>query len=434
MLVQFSFSNYKCFKDKVTLSLVSNDSRGDGIYSKRSDFSYSVLKSIVVYGANASGKSKLFDAFGFLKRIVCPPKINANVPLFDHWCGYYKPFGLNDYSETEPSEFEVVFIIRKIQYRYGIKIKRDKIISEWLYKKEQREVKSFVRDGSKFDITSHIDKKIADNLIKSNMVSETASFLTILKTFNEPLAIQICEWFNSILIISGNELMGGDITDLTKDDMKRKVISLLKNFDFNIEDFKPHEISKDDIPEKIKQAIGKDKLESAKFFDDMNTYHKLYNNNYERIKDDAVFSLTKDESWGTIRLVRLSLSIISALEKNSLILIDEFDSGFHSLVLQGLMELFYLDKDSEAQIVCNLHDTSLLDTKLKQDPSKKLLRKDQVYFTNKNRYGEATLDALTDYVGDLRTGIEKKYLSGEFDAIPNINLKFKSDEDCFCKE
>ena len=424
MLVNFSFSNYKCFKDKVTLSLVSCDSKGDGIYSKRSEFSYSVLKSIVIYGANASGKSKLFDALLFFKSIVCPPKINKTVPLFDFWCDRYKPFGLNDYSETEPSEFEVVFIIGKIQYRYGIKIKKNKIISEWLYRKEQREAKSFVREDNKFDVTSHIDKKIADNLIKSNMISESASFLTILKTFNEPLAIQICDWFNNISIISGNELMGSDMTGLMDNDMKNKVISLIKNFDFNIEDFKPHEISKDDIPEKIKQSIGKEKLESAKFFDDMNTYHKFYNSNYERMEDDAVFSLSKDESWGTNRLVRLSLSIISALEKNSLIFIDEFDSGFHSLVLQGLMELFYLDKDSEAQIVCNLHNTSLLDAKLKHNPTNKLLRKDQVYFTNKNRYGEATIDALTDYEGDLRSSIEKKYLSGEFDAVPCVNLNY----------
>lgn len=427
MLVSFSFSNYKCFKDRATLSLVAEKKQNTLNYYK-TKHKYSVLKATAVYGANASGKTKLFEAMQFLKCIICPPLVNEKIPAFDFWSTEYDAFRLNTQSEQQTSKFEIIFIIEDIQYRYEIEIDKNRIISEALFSKNKREEDTFSRVNDKIKYTkSHIKEEIADNLIKSNMISDKASFITVLKTFNEPLATKIYNWFNSIKVISPNKISDFDWRALNDSNRKSLILKFLRSFDFNIEDIRPHEVPTDALPDKIKQLIGVENIPGKTFCDDINISHKKYNENYERLNDDEVFSLFKDESFGTNRLFTIVLPLFSSIANNSVLLIDEFDSGFHTLLLHKIIGLFYHLSES-AQLVINVHNTSLLDAKIFGAGKDKLFNKDQIYFVNKNRYGESTLTALTDYEGDLRSSIEKKYLEGELSATPNINTdKFIAD-------
>ena len=117
MLVSFSFRNFKSFKDENKISLVTEQSDEKNFYSFPSPFEYSVLKTAAVYGANASGKSKLFDALDFMRSVVCPPRNGKTVPVFDYWKTGYSAFKLSTEATGKSSFFEAVFLIDEIQYR-----------------------------------------------------------------------------------------------------------------------------------------------------------------------------------------------------------------------------------------------------------------------------------------------------------------------------
>ena len=131
MLIQFSIKNFRTFKDKATLSLIASnydkDTREDENVHNDEKSGYRVLKSAVIYGANASGKSKLLDAFGFMRHFT----ISSSKESQKGEGIKVEPFRLSEETEYEPSEFEVIFIENDVLYRYGFETTRDKIIAEF---------------------------------------------------------------------------------------------------------------------------------------------------------------------------------------------------------------------------------------------------------------------------------------------------------------
>lgn len=420
MLVQFSFSNYKCFKNQTTLNLTASNNK-NSYNAIKTDHKYSVLKTMAVYGANASGKTKLFDALKFMREAVCPPMMDNSIPSFGYWQTKYDAFRLCTDCEAKESSFEIIFILDGVQYRYGFVLNGTSILSEWLYTKKQREANSFLRENGEITFTSHISDKIASSLINAKMISEQSLFLTVLKSFNEPLAVKIYEWISSIQVVSAND-MYLDVDAIENEGTRKVILDFIKAFDIDIEDLKPHEIKVEQIPDKIKHIIGIENLKGHTIYDDVHTSHKLYNEYYEKV-GYREFSLIKDESFGTNRLVRLSWPIINSLLNSSVLLIDEFDSGFHPLIMKYIIELFYRGK-GHSQLIFNSQNSTLLDSKYEIDGEDKnrLLNKDQVYFVSKNRYGESELMAMTEFEGDLRSGIEKKFLEGYFGIGPSIDI------------
>jgi len=378
-----------------------------------------LLKTAVVYGANASGKTKLFEAFDFLKSFVCPPLHDVNIPVLDFWQKKYDAFRLNTDSKEHSSFFEAIFMIDQVQYRYGIELNDKEVLSEWLYMKKLREINVFSREkGADIKYNKEqLNTKVVETILSANMVSPTACFLTVLKTFNEPLSKKIADWFECSVVISANDINAGkSLKYLLDEDKKRQVLSFMKSFDINIEDMSPHEARAEDVPEKIKAMTGDNKF-SRGIYDGVKTAHKRYNSLYERV-DDVWFSLEKDKSFGTNRLFWLSWAIINALQEGSVLFIDEFDSGIHPYVAMKVIELFY-KCHSNAQLIINTHNSSML--KYKNEDDQKLFIKNQVFVVDKNRYGESSLIPLTDFSGDFRSNLETLYLDGEFGGVPYIN-------------
>lgn len=422
MLLQFSFSNYKSFKDETILNLIAPNAAKYNYYTHKTKFNNAVLKTATVYGANASGKTKLFEAFAFMKSVVCPPRGKDKIPVLDFWQTIYDSFRLNTYSFDDSSFFETVFIIDGIQYRYGFELNKKEIVAEWLYLKSRRETNVFTRENNKITYNgNHFNAKVADNIISADMVSSTASFLAVLSTFNEPLATKIVDWFKDVAVISANDIRSSlsyPVHALADKNRKDKIVNFMKAFDFNIEDMNLHEISVEEIPEKIKEMIGKDNLRGT-VFDGVNTLHKQYNELYERATD-VWFSMEKDESYGTNRLFALSWPIIYSLKKGTVLFIDEFDSGIHPTIARLIVELYY-KCNSTAQLVINTQNASMLN--YKDDEGKKLFLKHQVYLVNKNRYGESTLTPLSDFSNDMRSNLETLYLDGDFGGVPYISIE-----------
>lgn len=416
MLVQFSFSNFKCFKDENVINLISSGGKNHQRYSVKTPFKYSILKTLSVYGANASGKSKLFDAFKFMKVVICPPKRDKKLPVFDYWQTKYDPFRLDTKSKDKTSFFEAVFVLNSIQYRYGFELNAERITSEWLYRKEKREVEVLTRDENLKTYVNHkyISTKIAENITSAEMISETIPFLSVLSTFSDPLCKTIVDWFESIAVISANDIR--TIPQLADSEKASTIVEFLKAFDFNIEGLSLHEISFDDIPEKIRAIIDVKEPKGA-FYDGIRTTHIVYNDLYERAST-TLFSLESDESFGTNRLFHLSWPIISAIRNGKTIMIDEIDSGIHPNIVKTIISIF-THCCSTAQLIFNTHNASLLSSK--DDEDLLLFRKDQIYLVNKNRYGEAMVKPATDFENDLRSNIEKLYLEGKITGTPYVN-------------
>lgn len=417
MLIQFTFSNFKCFKEETVLNLVASNTRNTGYYAHKTDFKYSALKALAVFGANASGKTKLFEAMNFMRSVICPPRRDEKIPVFDYWQTIYDSFRLNTQSENDESVFECVFILNGIQYRYGFSLNSKEILSEWLYRKLSRETLVFCREkGENYNINKrYISEKIFKTVKSAKMISPAVPLLSILATFNDTLSKLLVEWFKSIVIISANDLRSIDA--LTTIDKKKVIVGFLKAFDINIEDIELHETDVDNIPDKIKAIIGEKNLK-GKFYDGINTTHKVYNNLYERV-NDTVFSMERDESFGTNRLFSLSWPIINSLKKGTVLFIDEMDSGIHTNIIKIIIGLYYRCS-SNAQLIINTQNSSLLDASDGQ--GNKLFRKDQVYIVNKNRYGESSVLPITDFRNDLRANLEKIYLAGGISGVPYVDI------------
>ncbi|MBR5736139.1 MAG: ATP-binding protein, partial [Bacteroidales bacterium] len=226
MLVQFSFSNYKSFKDEAILNLVASGTGKKDLYCHKMDGKTSLQKTVVVYGANASGKTKLFDAFNFMKSFISPPKRDNRIPILDYWQTKYDTFRLNTASEKECSFFETVMVIDGVQYRYGVELNNKEVLSEWLYLKRQREINVFSRDGADIKFNKEqINVKVANNIISADMVSPSSSFLAVLKTFNEPLATKIVNWFDDAIVISANDIRSAVPLQYLADEERKKVIT-----------------------------------------------------------------------------------------------------------------------------------------------------------------------------------------------------------------
>lgn len=416
MLVQFTFNNYKCFKDETTINMVASNTLKKSHYAYQTGLNYSLLKSLVFYGANASGKTKLFDALAFMRCVVCPPKRDDKVPVFDYWQTKYDAFRLNTYSGNQESMFEIVFILNDTQYRYGFSLVNTKILSEWLYVKKRRETPVFSREGTNVTINGNqISEKIFSAIKSAGMLSDVIPFISIMATFSDPLSKEIVNWVSNIVVISANDLKPVQLLD---PDKKDSIVTFMKAFDINIEDLLPHEVEYDQIPEKIKFLIGDNKA-NGKLYDGFHTLHKVYNELYERV-DSTKFSLEIDESFGTNRLLGMAWHIISSLRNGTLLLIDEFDSGIHSYIISKIISLYY-KSSSTAQLIVNTHNTALLSAK--DEEGQNLFKKDHVYVVNKNRYGESSVMPITDYSNDLRSNLEKYYLNGDITGVPYVETE-----------
>jgi AAA15 family ATPase/GTPase len=435
MLIQFSIKNFRTFKDKVTLSLIASnydkDTREDENIFSNEKFGYRLLKSAVVYGANASGKSKLFDAITFMKYFV----INSSKESQKGERIDVEPFRLSRETENEPSEFEIIFLFNNELFRYGFEVTKQKIVSEWLYHKPKtKEVKLFYREADTFDIHERSFSKGAA-VVKEGLVRDNALLLSVAAQFNEKTAIIVIDWFKKLKILSGLNESGyqGFTMGKTEDPThKIKILELLKAADLGIQDIKLQKSDLDSLPKGISKEI-KDKIireaneEQADFFSDVLATHKKYDSNKKEI-DNVSFSLDDDESSGTQKFFALTGPILDVIENGYTLVVDELDSKLHPNLVCKVVSLFNSKELNEknAQLIFNTNNTNLL--------SSGLFRRDQVWFTDKDKYGEAKLYSLADFKVKRTDSFEGNYIRGKYGAVPdlgffdNLNISLSQDE------
>lgn len=415
MLVQFKFNNYKCFKDEVTLNFVASNYFKDEPTNIYPTEYYSVVNSLAIYGANASGKTKLFQAFHFMREIVLHSANNKNNRV---WQNDYDPFRFNINTIERNSSFEVVFLVDGVQYRYGFEVNKEVIIAEWLFRKKTKEVKVIYRDDDGVEYNKvYINHKVANNLKEAGMIRNDALFLSVLSLWNDSLSSIITKWFYNANVLSAsiNNYLGYSLRQLDGP-MKKQILSMLNGADLGIDDINPNEVDFESIPDEIKKMMPKEAFE-GKIYNGVKTTHKVYDSN-GLVAGTTDMTMENDESYGTTKLFALSAPIIDTLRNGKILWVDEIDHGLHYDLLVAIIRLFHSPETNphNAQLIINTHNSGLLD-------APNLFRRDQIYITSKNRYGESTLKPITNYGSTIRKSskLGSLYRDGKFGGVPYLD-------------
>lgn len=419
MLLGFSFENFSSFYHETIFSMLA---------TKKDEFENlntidtphgRLLKSALIYGANGSGKTNWVKALNFMKDVVFGSVIDKSILQGN------ETFKFSGESQSKPTIFEISFIQNNIAYEYGFKIFNGEIIEEWLDKKLKRKVAVFYRENAKYDsIQLSGEMKKAEKIKK--FTRPDSLFLTTAAMFNINIAEEILNWFGNLYIL----LEGFDALRLTVDyiqediENKNKVLNQLKIADIGIEDFNL-EVKEFDVDEDFKQNFIKSNRENFLVNNaneirikrknvNLKTKHNIYNED-KNVIGDVELSFLKYQSRGTIKFFELLGPILDSLENGKILVVDEVDSKLHCEIVSYILKIFNsIDKNSNnSQLICNTHNVMLLDEDL---------RRDQIWFVQKDIYGESELYSLDDFKNVRKDDPKlKKYLLGIYGAVPSMN-------------
>ncbi|HIH31505.1 TPA: AAA family ATPase [Candidatus Woesearchaeota archaeon] len=406
MLIEFSIENFRSIKEKVTFSMIATkDISLDGNLIKDVLKEDTLLKSAVIYGANASGKTNVILALGFLKALV----MNSH----NHQKGQeirFTPFKLDKKYLTKPTKMSIVFMKNEVKYHYEVSFDNEKVIEESLYYyPNNKKAVIFSRSDSKgFKFT--IDEK--EQKVISERTLPNVLYLSKSTQENYKKTAEAFDWFKDNLQVVGttdHPALANFTIELMKKDaeLKSYVLKALLEADVGIDDVSTisKKVSPEDLknlpPEVIKLILG-DKPEIEAY--QIQTLHK-----------GVVFDFQDEESEGTKRIFSLIGPWIDALKNGRILVVDEIDTKLHHLLNIFLIKLFHdpTQNKSNAQLIFTTHNTNLLD----QD----IFRRDQIWFTEKNpEKGSSDLYSLTEYSPRKDKDIEKGYLAGKYGALPFI--------------
>ena len=406
MVLEIRLSNFFSIKEEIVLDLRAGNCKTQKSQSLQTNaFAYKdeqILKSVAVYGANASGKSNIIKAI----RFCCSMVFNSHNHNENNTFGF-TPFKFENYP-NQPSQFLIRFVINDVEYEYSFSLTQTDIITETLYYYPNgRRAKIFTRNETQgkeknsiytFGAVIRKPMDVAENTSRKTLYISRASQM------DRDIAKEIFKFFHSTFILNYLNHDLQKVEYLYKNN-RNALLKALKIADSDIIDIsmqKTAQSGKNMNFDLVKnQASVRDTIMEQLNF---KTFHKA--------NDSVAFDLAKDESSGTQALFFIMLSIIDVIRNNKILLIDEIENSLHSKIVEYIVELFHASHS--AQIIYTTHNTNLLNLNK--------LRKDQIYFVNKRKDGSSDLYSLFDYKDFRDTmDVEKAYLQGRFDAIPYID-------------
>jgi AAA15 family ATPase/GTPase len=423
MLIQFSVRNFKTFKDEVKLTMFASNSdkttrEGENVF-ELPKFNLRLLKSAVIYGANASGKTKLINAAVVMKEFI----LNSSKESQEGEPINTEPFRLHTAMKDQATMFELVFIHRDEMFRYGFEVTQEAVVSEWLYyRPKTKETEIFYREGQAFNVHPTLFKK-GSFFVKENMIRPNALMLSVAAQFNDILAKRVFDWLRQFRQLSGLQedgYMGFSLHTASEKSGKAKILDWLKHADIGIDDIRVETMRLNDLPTDLPEEIREKLLEriidkDTKIYSDLVTVHAKYDESNTQV-DLEEFKLMEEESSGTRKFFALSGPIIQALEHGEVLFVDELDSKIHPNLVCKIVEVFNSKEGNpkNAQLVFNTHDTNLLGSGL--------FRRDQIWFLEKDRYGASTLFPLSSFKtneGARKTdNFEENYKMGRYGGVP----------------
>lgn len=361
-----------------------------------------ILKTVAIYGANASGKSNIIKAIRACVQMIFESHNYNENTIFP-----FKPFKFGGVGK--PSSFYVRFMIGHVEYEYSFSLTNTEIITEELYYYPNgRKRLVFGRDERKgpdkksiYEFRSIIHRPLD---VASNTSNKTL-FVSRASQMDRDVAKDVFRYFNERFILNYYGYNSYSIESLlnTNKDLILKVLKAADSDIVNIQsqqEFKT--LTTAVFDSQSNQLLSRDDIQKPQL--KIITYH--------RNNPDVPFDFYSEESSGTQEFFHMMLTILNIIRNNKVLLVDEISMGLHVNLVEYILNLFH--KSESAQLIFSTHNTNLLNMKK--------LRKDQVYFVNKRDDGSSDLYSLFDYK-DFRENMdaEKAYLQGRFDAIPFID-------------
>ena len=404
MLIRFSFKNFKSFKDEECLDMEATALK-EHEYNIAKTENIDLLKVAAIYGANASGKTNALQAFDYMKkRILVSDDSKKNSPIDEE----------NIYSfmiNNEPISLEVEILAKNDRiYKYGFEVLKNSIVSEWLYIKKVNKFYS-IFEREKNNVTMKSNNKISG---LAN-IDERTLFLNIYSKIdkdNEDFN-NVYEWFvNANYLDLGNPRFEDFINNrislkiLSDEKYKKELLRFIKTFDSGIEGIKT-------TPDSIEEVQNNNRVVKVELI--------------HRGEDNKLKALPLDlESNGTRKMFHLFDFFMDALKNGMVLFMDELDAKLHPLLTRYIINLFHNSETNigNGQLIYSTHDTVNL--------NKDTFRRDEIWFTEKNRDGVSEIYALSDYIleddEDSKNKTSKKvrndatynkdYLTGRYGAIP----------------
>ena len=459
MLVRFNIKNFLSFNDRIAPETNENVSiefsmipgkaklNSDQIIKSTSQ---NLLKFGAIYGANASGKSNLIKALSFFQTMVQNGKLPTSAS--ELYCKIDKN------NKTKPSYFEIEILLDDTVYSYGFEVilSQNIIISEWLVRIDKdTEIKLFYKDGA--DNSYHFDDVLKDNqalnIYQQGILGANTLFLTEMNKdkigfyMQNPTTIiltKVYSWIcNNLETVFPNKLTQ-DASFMINTSSLDKVAELLHSFGTGIINIKeiPEDLDKVlyNLPSSIKNELTK-QIETFKTIKNRHTDNSCHFNKisfltrssediikinfdfntginaysiqfmHENIEQDILFRAS-EESDGTLRLFELIEILLSDSEKTYII--DDLDKYLHTCLSYNFIKRFFeYSTNKKVQLLTTTHETKLMDLKL--------LRRDEIWFVDKDKKGNSSIYSLEEYNTRFDQKVDKAYLEGRYGRVPSFN-------------
>ena len=406
MVLEIRLSNFFSIKEEIVLDLrAANINSGNAKQLTNNLFEINktkLLKTVTIYGANASGKSNIIKAIRFCNAMVFESHRHNENTIYN-----FQPFKFKGLSK-KPSKYLIRFINNGIEFEYSFSLTRTQIISENLYyypKGRRSEV--FTRNELAGETKK--DKYSFQSVIKRPMdvaqnTSNKTLYISRASQMDRGIAKDVFNYFHNKFILRYFEFGITAIESLSNQNKKR-LLDALKIADSDIIDIKIKVLKKEG------KHINANLTDLTLSVEDIVQDH-LQIKSYHKASPNTVFDFFTEESSGTIKLFFIMLTILDIVKNDKVLLIDEIGESLHTDIIEYIFNLF--NASNKAQLICTTHNTNFLDLRR--------FRKDQIYFVNKKDDGSTDLYSLFDY-SDFRDtmNLEKAYLQGRFDAVPFVN-------------
>lgn len=414
MLIEFSVKNYKSIRDKQKLSLVAangDELRTSNTFDPESIGAETLLRSAVIYGPNASGKSNLLKALSAMQHIVVlSASLQAEKALA------LTPFLLDDESASAPTEFEVTFLVDGVRYQYGFTATNRQIMEEWLFASPQGRVQRWFSREWDVQSASHrweFGKSfVGEKKLWQKSTRDNALFLSTAIQLNSKALAPIYNWFSDKLVIIPLDMSTEVFTarSCKNEIAKQIVLEFLQAADFDIaglsvqaEEFSDRHFSPD-VPIELKSFLLA-KNSGQEVYKVRTIHHTPQGTQVE-------FKL-EDESDGTRKVFAFSAMWLNTLQEGEVLMVDELHASLHPSLVRYLVAMFHSNATNcnNAQLVFTTHDTSIL--------SQEVFRRDQIWFFEKDKDQASKLYPLTDFHPRKdRENLLANYLDGRYGALP----------------
>lgn len=415
MLVEFRVKNFRSLRDEQVLSLVaSKDKSLQDTHTVATGLKAApnLLRSAVVYGANASGKSTLIKALQYMRGVVVE---SATVVQPGQAYGV-QPFRLDAASANEATEFEVTFILDGIRYQYGFSMTSQRIISEHLlvYKafKPQRWFDRRFDPVTGKDVYEFGSGFKGAKTMWEGATRANALFLSMAVQLNSEALGPVFDWLAHRLVIF-NEIspLAPDfsVQMLKQAEGRKQICDFLSAADISISDIEV--VSRKVVGPALHFDLVAGKTEVRA--EEKEQYQLRFS--HVTKNGEAVLDLI-DESTGTRNMLSLAGPVLDILRKGLTLIIDEIDTSLHTLLVRELVRLFHRPETNTggAQLIFTTHDTSLLDV-----PD--LFRRDQIWFVEKDSDQASSLISLSEFSPRKNEALERGYLMGRYGGVPFLS-------------